>query len=212
MPWTHLGGGISAWGGRCNERLFPLVSLFSTYATVRHRPPPWTTKLSTRDTKKEIQIHTLKYGNAVERKHNLRLNKFRSADDGDASLSSSISCRDTRIPSALDFPTLLLQIQDIIVLKSTFLANVFVFFLGFSGTNRLNETRLTPEQMSVWWQLTQKPYLIYIFFFASVCRCGSVHHLPVITGKEGFMTNKGLQLLCLYMLAVMTHWFGAENL
>lgn len=131
MLWTHLGGGPSAWGGRCNERLFPLVSMLSTYATARHRPPSWTTKLKWT---KKIQIHTLKYENALGKKPNVsaRLNKFKSADSDDASLSSSTSCSEiTQIPSVLDFPTLLLQIQDLIVLKSTFLANIFLFYPHF---------------------------------------------------------------------------------
>lgn len=88
MLRTHLGGGASARGRRCNERLFPLVSLLSTYATARHRPPSRTTKLSARVIKKKIQIHTLEYGDAVEKKDEVsaRLNKFKSADGDDASV------------------------------------------------------------------------------------------------------------------------------
>lgn len=206
MLWTHLGGGISAWGGRCNERLFPLVSLLSTYATARHRPPSWTTKLSAREShKKKIQIHTLKYENAVEKKHNVnpRLNKFKSADDDNASLSSSTSCSETHRSHL--FWTFLLcfyRFKTLLFLNLHFLQTSFcfthIFFistLSFSGTFTAPIDYLTPEQMSVWWQLTQKPYFLYIL--SSVCRCGLVHHLPAITGKEGFMTNKRLQLLYL---------------
>lgn len=114
---------------------------------------------------KKIQIHTLKYENAVEKEHNVnaRLNKFKSADDDDASQSSSTRDHTDSICFGL--------IQDIIVLKSTFLADAFLFYPHFLmstlySTNRLNETRLfNTSTNDSWWQLTQKPYFLYIFFF-----------------------------------------------
>lgn len=51
MLWTSLGGTVSAWWGRCNDRLFPLVSLLSAYARAHHRPPSWATKLRTENHK-----------------------------------------------------------------------------------------------------------------------------------------------------------------
>lgn len=93
----------------------------------RHRPPSRTTKPSARVTTKEIQIHTLKHENAVERKHNLRLKNVQI-------------CRRWRcfcgvlLVTVWTFPLCFYRFK--IVLKSTVLANIFVLptFFGFSGT------------------------------------------------------------------------------
>lgn len=111
--------------------------------------------------KKNIQIHTLKYANAVKKKYNIkaRLNKFKTADDGNASLSSSTSHSQTvQIPSVLNFPSPLLQIQHIIVLNFQtvyiFLANMFLNLHVLSNDSNLCTNYLG----SFFFKLTKKRF------------------------------------------------------
>lgn len=89
MLWTHLGGAASQRGEADVMSGFFHWSACSPptlrRATDHHHGQQ---SSAPEGHKKKIQIHTLKYENAVEKKHNAnaRLKKFKSADDDDASV------------------------------------------------------------------------------------------------------------------------------
>lgn len=77
-----------------------------------------------------IQTHTQKYANAVKKKYNIkaRLNKFKTADDGNASLSSSTRRSETvQIPSVLQIQHIIVpNVQTVYIFLANMLLNLHV--------------------------------------------------------------------------------------